>query len=91
MAVADIMSVQSQGVLACSKHLAGYNQDTSCFGIDPDWDAVDVHINERVLHELCLPAFKASVHEADAASFMCSYNKLNIFFACENDWLLNLY
>ncbi|KAI4674502.1 uncharacterized protein J4E88_008238 [Alternaria novae-zelandiae] len=89
MAVAGVLGVQSQGALACPKHLAGYNQDTNRFGVGPDWDTVDVHIDERVLHELYLPAFKASVKEADAASIMCSYNKLNGFFACENDWLLN--
>ncbi|KAI4931901.1 uncharacterized protein J4E92_003799 [Alternaria infectoria] len=89
MAVAGVLGVQSQGALACPKHLAGYNQDTNRFGVGPDWDTVDVHIDERVLHELYLPAFKASVQEADAASIMCSYNKLNSFFACENDWLLN--
>ncbi|KAI4914746.1 hypothetical protein J4E90_004778 [Alternaria incomplexa] len=89
MAVAGVLGVQSQGALACPKHLAGYNQDTNRFGVGPDWDTVDVQIDERVLHELYLPAFKASVQEADAASIMCSYNKLNGFFACENDWLLN--
>ncbi|KAF3041394.1 hypothetical protein E8E12_009532 [Didymella heteroderae] len=90
MAVAGVMGVQSQGALACPKHLAGYNQDTNRFGVGPDWDTVDVQIDKRVLHELYLPAFKASIQEADAASIMCSYNKLNGFFACENDWLLNI-
>jgi beta-glucosidase len=89
MAVAGVMGVQSQGALACPKHLAGYNQDTNRFGIGPNWDTVDIQIDKRVLHELYLPAFKASVQEADAASIMCSYNMLNGFFACENDWLLN--
>jgi beta-glucosidase len=89
MAVAGVMGVQNQGALACPKHLAGYNQDTNRFGVGPTWDTVDVHIDKRVLHELYLPAFKASVQEADAASVMCSYNMLNGFFACENDWLLN--
>lgn len=89
MAVAGVMGVQSQGALACPKHLAGYNQDTNRFGLGPRWETVDIHIDKRVLHELYLPAFKAAVQEADAASVMCSYNKLNGFFACENDWLLN--
>lgn len=89
MAVAGVMGVQSQGALACPKHLAGYNQDTNRFGLGPAWDTVDIHIDKRVLHELYLPAFKAAVQEADAASVMCSYNMLNGFFACENDWLLN--
>ncbi|KAG9191313.1 hypothetical protein G6011_09401 [Alternaria panax] len=89
MAVAGVKGVQSQGALACPKHFAGYNQDTNRFGVGPKWDTVDVHIDKRVLHELYLPAFKASVQEADAASIMCSYNMLNGLFTCENDWLLN--
>lgn len=89
MAVAGVMGVQSQGALACPKHFAAYNQDTNRFGLDPDWVTVDARVDKRVLHELYLPAFKASVQEADAASIMCSYNMLNGAFTCENDWLLN--
>lgn len=89
MAVAVVKGVQSQGALACPKHFAAYNQETNRFGLDPGWRTVDVHVDKRVLHEICLPAFKASVQEADAASVMCSYNMLNGAFACENDWLLN--
>lgn len=89
MAVAGIKGVQSQGALACPKHFAAYIQETNRFGLDPEWKTVDVHVDERVLHELYLPAFKAAVQEADAASIMCSYNMLNGAFTCENDWLLN--
>ena len=89
MAVAGVLGVQSQGALACPKHFAAYNQDTNRFGLDPEWKTVDVEVDERVLHELYLPAFKATVQEADAASVMCSYNMLNGYFTCENDWLLN--
>ncbi|KAK8065778.1 beta-glucosidase [Apiospora hydei] len=89
MALAGVQGIQSQGALACPKHLAAYNQDTNRFGIGPDWDTVDAEVDRRVLHELYLPAFKAAVQEGDAASVMCSYNRLNGYFACENDWLLN--
>lgn len=89
LAVENTLGIQSQGALACPKHFAAYNQDTNRFGLDPDWDTVDVHVDKRTLHEVYFPAFKAAVQEANAASIMCSYNKLNGFFACENDWLLN--
>ncbi|KAK7967280.1 Beta-glucosidase [Apiospora aurea] len=89
MAVAGVQGIQSQGALACPKHLAAYNQDTNRFGIRPDWVAVDAEVDRRVLHELYLPAFKTAFQEGDAASVMCSYNRLNGYFACENDWLLN--
>ncbi|KAK7963758.1 beta-glucosidase [Apiospora saccharicola] len=89
MAVAGVQGIQSEGALACPKHLAAYNQDTSRFGEGPEWVAVDAQVDRRVLHELYLPAFKAAVQEGDAASVMCSYNRLNGYYACENDWLLN--
>lgn len=89
MAVAGTMGIQSQGALACPKHLAAYNQDTNRFGLGPEWVTVDSVVDKRTMHELYLPAFKASVQEADAASVMCSYNRLNGSFTCENDWLLN--
>ncbi|WQF85532.1 Putative glycoside hydrolase, family 3, glycoside hydrolase family 3 domain, immunoglobulin [Colletotrichum destructivum] len=89
MAVAGTMGIQSQGALACPKHLAAYNQDTNRFGIGPAWVTVNPVVDKRTMHELYLPAFKASVQEADAASVMCSYNRLNGSFTCENDWLLN--
>ncbi|KAI0162958.1 glycoside hydrolase family 3 domain-containing protein [Pestalotiopsis sp. NC0098] len=70
MAVAGVEGIQSQGALACPKHFAAYNQDTNRFGIDPEWVTVNAQVDERVLHELYFPAFKASVQEADAASVM---------------------
>lgn len=89
MAVAGVEGIQSQGAVACPKHFAAYNQDTNRFGLGPDWVTVDSRVDKRTLHELYFPAFKASVQEADAGSVMCSYNRLNGQFACENEWLLN--
>lgn len=89
MAVAGVEGIQSQGAVACPKHFAAYNQDTNRFGRGPEWVTVDPQVDKRTLHELYFPAFKASVQEADAGSIMCSYNRLNGEFTCENDWLLN--
>lgn len=89
MAVAAVEGIQSQGAVACPKHFAAYNQDTNRFGLDPEWVAVNAEVDLRTMHELYLPAFKASVQEADAGSIMCSYNRLNGYYTCENDWLLN--
>jgi beta-glucosidase len=88
-AVAGIQGIQSQGALACPKHFAAYNQETNRFGPLPDYTAVDAIVDERTLHEVYLPAFKASVQEADAAAVMCSYNRVKGYYACENDYLLN--
>jgi hypothetical protein len=57
-----------------TNYAQGYNKDTNRFGLGPSWDAVDVHIDRRVLHKLYLPASKAAVQEADATSVVCSYS-----------------
>jgi len=76
LASSEIAGIQSQGIMAQVKHLAGYN------GSDNVW------IDERTLHEIYLPAFQAAV-EAGAASVMCSYNRINGAWACENADLIN--
>ena len=88
-AVAGVRGIQSEGALACPKHFAAYNQETNRFGPLPEYEAVDAIVDERTLHEVYFPAFKASVQEADAAAVMCSYNRVNGHYACENDYLLN--
>lgn len=54
MAVASIQGVQVERVIATAKHFAVNNQEF-------DRTSVDVHIDERALHEIYLPAFKAAV------------------------------
>jgi len=76
LAAAEIAGIQSQGVMAMVKHLAGYN------GSD------NVGIDERTLHEIYLPAFEAAV-DARAAAVMCAYNKVNGPWACESADLEN--
>lgn len=71
LSAAEIVGIQSQGVMAQVKHLAGYN------GAD------NVVIDERTLHEIYLPAFEAAV-KAGAASVMCAYNRINGLRSCEN-------
>ena len=76
LAAAEVAGIQSQGVMAQIKHLAGYN------GLP------EVAIDERALHEIYLPAFEAAV-QAGAASVMCAYSRLNGAWSCENPDLLN--
>ncbi|KAH3744391.1 glycoside hydrolase superfamily [Pelomyxa schiedti] len=76
-----IPGIQSQGVIACSKHLADNNDET-------DRMNVSVHVDERTQYELYYPQFQAAV-DAGVGSIMCSYNKVNDTWACENDHLLN--
>ncbi len=90
MAVATTLGIQSQSMLACPKHFAAHNQETNRFGLTPTFDAYDSIFNERVLHEVYFLAFKAVIQEANPSSVMCSYNKINGVFACEDPWSLNV-
>lgn len=49
---------------------------------------VSANIDDRMMHELYLwPS--ADAVKANVASVMCSYNKVNSTYACENDKLMN--
>lgn len=98
-----IEGAQSQGVIADVKHYAVYNQEGQS-GPPADSVApgqllgppatqgsrydVDVHVDQRTLREIYLPAFEAAVEQANPGSVMCSYPQINGQFACENQELL---
>jgi beta-glucosidase len=81
IAVSYIDNLQRAGVMANSKHYALNNQE---------WQRhfYDAIVDERSLMEIYLPAFEATVKEAQVASFMSSYNKINGTYAAENKYLL---
>lgn len=68
MGVALVQGAQ-QHVMACAKHYA-------CNSIENARFKVDVRIDDRALHEIYLPHFKACV-DAGVASIMSAYNKVN--------------
>ncbi|MCJ7649367.1 MAG: glycoside hydrolase family 3 C-terminal domain-containing protein, partial [Candidatus Lokiarchaeota archaeon] len=81
MATHIVKGLQSQRIAACVKHYVCNNQETNRH-------TVSTEISERTLQEIYLPAFKATVTEADAWSFMSCYNKVNGVYGCENKNLL---
>ncbi len=81
MVVPYIQGVQQNGVAACVKHYALNNQEA-------DRDHVNVLVDDRTLHEIYLPGFKAAVKDGGAWSIMPGYNKYNGDHACENHTLL---
>ena len=82
MAVAFIDAVQSHGVAACAKHYMANNQETQR-------NSINVEMDERALHEIYLPAFKAAVTEAHVWSIMTAYNRFRGDYCSESDLLLN--
>ncbi|MHA6670369.1 beta-glucosidase [Homoserinimonas sp. A447] len=82
MAVAQVNAVQEFGVQSVAKHYAANEQETAR-------NSMDTLVSDQVMHELYLLPFEMAIQEANLASVMCSYPRLNGTFACENDQLLN--
>lgn len=82
MAVAYVKGLQDEKVVATVKHYAANNQEWDRHNVSSD-------IDERTLHEIYLPAFKAAVQEAKAGSIMNSYNLINGVHASQHDELNN--
>ncbi len=77
MVVPYIKGLQSQTVSCCVKHFALNNQE--------QWRTlVDVHVSERALREIYLPAYKAAVEEGGAWAIMGSYNLYDGQHCCHN-------
>ncbi|MEU1804216.1 glycoside hydrolase family 3 C-terminal domain-containing protein [Streptomyces sp. NPDC019937] len=81
MAAAEIKGIQSQGLIAATKHYAANNQEKNRF-------SVNVNVDEQTLRERELPGFESAV-AAGTGSMMCAYNKVNGQPACGSDELLN--
>lgn len=81
MCVPYIQGVQSCGVSACVKHFALNNDEIHRH-------EVNVIVNDRALHEIYLPAFKAAVTEGGVWAVMCAYNYYKSQPCCSNEALL---
>ena len=73
---------QSQKVIATIKHYAGNEQEHNRGGGNSQ-------IDERTLRGALSVPFEIATKRAQRASVMCSYNRLNGDYACENSHLLN--
>jgi len=81
MTVSFVKGVQSENVIATAKHYVCNNQEYNRF-------RVDVKVDERTLHEIYLPAFKAAIVEGGCLSVMAAYNRVNGHYCCANTYLL---
>ena len=80
MVVPLIRAVQSHGVAATVKHYAVNNQELAR-------NSVDTIVDERTLHEIYLPAFRAAIKEGGSLCLMTAYNKFNGVYCSENAYL----
>ncbi|HLZ43641.1 MAG TPA: glycoside hydrolase family 3 C-terminal domain-containing protein [Candidatus Sulfotelmatobacter sp.] len=81
MVASVIKGEQAQHVIGDIKHYALNDQESGR-------NAVNVHIEERAARESDLLAFEIGVEESDVGAVMCSYNRVNGDYACENKYLL---
>ena len=81
---AEVGGIQSQGLIATVKHYAENNQETDRGTFST---GVIVNVDEQTLHEIELQGFNAAI-DAGAGAVMCSYNRVNGSYACENAQLL---
>lgn len=82
MAGAYVRGVHDSHVMTSTKHFLLNAQEINRKDID-------MHIDERALHELELPAFKAAIDEK-TESIMSSYNLVDGLHASESSWLHGL-
>lgn len=74
--------IQSNNISACVKHYLDNNQEYNR-------DSVSENVPTRAQWELYTRPFAAAV-DAGVGSAMCSYNRINNTYACENEFTLNL-
>jgi beta-glucosidase len=76
----EVNGIQSQGVMATTKHYVANDEEVNR-------QAIDVVVDERTLREIYLPPFEAAVKLANTAAIMGAFNKVNGDFACESLFL----
>lgn len=76
------LPIDSQHVLATAKHFAVHGHPEAGGNIGP------ANFAEREIRENYLPAFRAAIVEAGAATVMASYNEINGVPVHANQWLL---
>ncbi len=79
-AASFIQGVQSHGVIATVKHFALNNQEYQR-------NSISAEVDERTMHEIYLPAFKAAVQKGKVWAVMASYNRINGTYSTANEIL----
>ena len=82
MVGAQIAGIQSNNIISTAKHYALNDLETGR-------DYHDARIDRGAARISDLLAFQFAIERGNPGSVMCSYNRVNGVYACENAWLLN--
>ncbi|TAL87496.1 MAG: beta-glucosidase [Rhodanobacter sp.] len=82
MVGAAVRGIESQHVVSTIKHYALNDQETNR-------NAISAELDHTAARESDLLAFQIAIAEGKPGAVMCSYNRVDGEYACENDWLLN--
>ncbi|KAK9855329.1 hypothetical protein MYU51_002765 [Penicillium brevicompactum] len=92
LAYETVVGVQSSGVGASTKHFIANEQETNrnpeTDHLHQDIAAVSSNIDDKTMHELYLWPFQDAVL-AGSVSIMCSYQRINNSYGCQNSKTLN--
>jgi beta-glucosidase len=79
---AEVEGIQSNPVIATVKHYVANSQETNRMTDSSD-------LSERTLEEIYAAPYDTAVNQGHAGSVMCSYNRINGVYACENPTTLD--
>ena len=82
MAGEAIRGTQDLHIISTIKHFAMNDQETGRM-------TMSAIISDPAMRESDLLSFEIAIERGDPGAVMCSYNRLNTIYACENDYLLN--
>ncbi|KAK5082100.1 hypothetical protein LTS08_001722 [Lithohypha guttulata] len=87
-----ITGFQTNGVGTCTKHYIGNEQETernpTLSSSNQTIESISTNIDDTTLHELYLWPFVDAAH-AGTVSMMCSYQRVNNSYGCQNSKILN--
>jgi beta-glucosidase len=78
----ELKATQDQGVIGDINRYAVNDEESGRM-------VANAILDKRSMRETDLLAFEIAIKESDVGTVMCSYNKLNGDYACENEYLLN--
>lgn len=78
----QMRGIQSAHVISTMKHFALNDQETGR-------GVLSANLPEAAMRESDLLAFEIALEHGNPGAVMCSYNRVNGTYACENDFLLN--